>query len=85
VNTDDNGWLEHRAPFDLLTAQSAEQILSWDDRAVADLARSLAEEGPAAAAAAIPLLDEAAARADSAQDAGAAEGLRRTRAALTHR
>ncbi|HET9950679.1 MAG TPA: fused MFS/spermidine synthase [Candidatus Eisenbacteria bacterium] len=83
VNTDDNGWLEHRAPFDLLKSQSAEQILGWDDKAVADLARSLGEGGPAAAAAAIPLLEEAAARAEAAGDAAAAEGLRRTRAALT--
>jgi len=85
VNTDDNGWLEHRAPFDLLTAQSAEQILGWDDKAVADLARSLGAGGSAAAAAAVPLLDEAAARAEAAGDAPAAEGLRRTRAALTPR
>ena len=78
VNTDDNGWLEHRAPLDLLSAQSAEQFLGWNDAVAADLARSLSGD-PARAAA---LLEEASARAAAADDPGAAEGLRRARQLL---
>ena len=75
VNTDDNGWLEHRAPFDLLSAQSAEHFLGWNDAVAADLARSLSGD-PARVAA---LLEEASARAAAADEPGAAEGLRRAR------
>jgi hypothetical protein len=75
VNTDDNGWLEHRAPLDLLAAQSGEEILGWNDATAADLARSLKAD-PARAAA---LLEDASARAAAQNDPGAAEGLRRAR------
>jgi len=85
VNTDDNGWLEHRAPFDLLKDQSSEAILGWNDDAVSDLVRSLRAGGDSAAAAAAPLLDEASARAAAAGDQGASEGLRRARLLLTSR
>lgn len=78
VNTDDNGWLEHRAPLDLLAAQSADQFLGWNDAVAADLARSLSGD-PARSAS---LLEEASARAAAAEDPGAAEGLRRARLLL---
>jgi hypothetical protein len=81
VNTDDNGWLEHRAPLDLLSAQSAERLLEWDDSVSADLARSLRGDPVRAAA----LLEEASARAAAAADFGAAEGLRRARLRLSPR
>ncbi|HEU4724304.1 MAG TPA: hypothetical protein VFU59_03300 [Candidatus Eisenbacteria bacterium] len=77
VNTDDNAWLEHRAPFDLLAAQSAESVLGWSDAVAADLASSLGGARDRAATAA--LLEEAAARAAAANDLGATEGLRRAR------
>jgi hypothetical protein len=81
VNTDDNGWLEHRAPFDLLAAQSSESLVEWDESTAGDLARSLrVETGDAAA-----LLADAAARAEAADDARAAAGLRRAREILIAR
>ncbi|HEY6572096.1 MAG TPA: hypothetical protein VI198_02155, partial [Candidatus Eisenbacteria bacterium] len=79
VNTDDNGWLEHRAPFDLLAAQSAGEFLGWNDAVAADLARSLSGGDSARRGA---LLEEASARAAAAEDPGAAEGLRRARLLL---
>ena len=85
VNTDDNGWLEHRAPFDLLTAQSAEQILGWNDAAVNDLVRSLRHGSTEAPAALAAILEEAAARATVAGDPAAAEGLRRARLQIAPR
>ncbi|HEU4335649.1 MAG TPA: hypothetical protein VFT32_14220, partial [Candidatus Eisenbacteria bacterium] len=78
VNTDDNGWLEHRAPLDLLSAQNPESLLVWSEDVSADLARSLRIAPERAAA----FLDEAAARAEAAQDPRAAAGLRRAREIL---
>jgi len=40
INTDDNGWLEHRAPLDLVTPQEENPILSWSPAVEADLASS---------------------------------------------
>jgi len=76
INTDDNGWLEHRAPFDLLAAQSSEALLSWDEATATDLLRSLR---PADATVA-PLLRDAAFRAAAAGDSAAAAGLLRAEA-----
>ncbi len=85
VNTDDNGWLEHRAPFDLLTAQSSEQILKWNDAAVRDLVQSLRPRGADSLAATAAILEEASARAAAAGDPAAAEGLRRAQLQLSPR
>jgi hypothetical protein len=79
VNTDDNGWLEHRAPLDLLSAQSPESLLVWSEDVSVDLARSLRIAPDRAA----EFLDEAAARAEAAQDPRAAAGLRRAREIFT--
>jgi hypothetical protein len=72
VNDDDNGWLEHRAPLDLLSSQNARPFLEWNERVAADLAASL-RAGPGHAAS---LLEDAAARAAAAGDSAAAAGLR---------
>ncbi len=88
VNTDDNGWLEHRAPFDLLTSQSAEELLVWNEEAAFDLARSLRfGVGSGAAGAgdgtrAVAFLETAARRAGAAGDPAAAIGIGRARALL---
>jgi spermidine synthase len=81
VNTDDNGWLEHRAPFDLLAAQNSEELLAWDEATAADLVGALRGEGVHTGA----LLDAAAARAEADDDPQAARGLRRARALLAER
>jgi spermidine synthase len=80
VNTDDNGWLEHRAPLDLLSARSPEELLGWDDAAASDLALALRHDPSRAAA----LLEEGSARAAAAGDPAAAEGLRRARLQLSN-
>jgi len=41
INTDDNSWLEHRAPLDLLAPQEENPLLVWSARAEADLKQSL--------------------------------------------
>lgn len=41
INTDDNGWLEHRAPLDLVTPQHLGEPVPWSDQVADDLARSL--------------------------------------------
>ena len=78
VNTDDNGWLEHRAPSDLLSGASSESLLVWSPEVGADLAASIVSDRGRAAA----LLDDAAARADAAGREDAAAGLRIARERL---
>lgn len=73
INTDDNGWLEHRAPLDLLSGEGSEGHLAWSHEVAADLAASLRSAEPARAA---TLLEEAAARARAAGNESAARGLR---------
>ena len=41
VNTDDNSWLEHQAPLDLLTSQTESPLLIWSSQVEADLRSSL--------------------------------------------
>jgi len=41
VNTDDNSWLEHRAPLDLITPQEENPLLAWSSQVEADLKASL--------------------------------------------
>ncbi len=41
INTDDNSWLEHRAPLDLITPQEENPLLSWSSQVEADLKGSL--------------------------------------------
>jgi hypothetical protein len=89
VNTDDNGWLEHRAPFDLLTSQSAEEVLVWNEEAASDLVRSLrfgggsgerAAAGAGSRNRAAAFLEAAARRAGAAGDPAAAIGIGHARA-----
>ncbi len=72
VNDDDNGWLEHRAPLDLLSTQNARPFLEWNERVAADLAASLRVEPGRAER----LLEDAAALAAAEGDSAAAIGLR---------
>jgi spermidine synthase len=41
INTDDNSWLEHQAPLDLLASQTESPLLSWSSQVEADLRSSL--------------------------------------------
>ena len=41
INTDDNSWLEHRAPLDLITPQEENPLLTWSPQVEADLKASL--------------------------------------------
>jgi spermidine synthase len=41
VNTDDNSWLEHRAPLDLIQPQEENPLLTWSAQVEADLHSSL--------------------------------------------
>jgi spermidine synthase len=75
INTDDNGWLEHRAPADLLSGTTSEKELAWSPDVAADLAASIVSDRGRAAA----LLDEAGARAQVVGNEGAARGLRMAR------
>lgn len=72
VNTDDNGWLEYRAPFDLLLGAGSEEEMAWTTAVAVDLAASITSDAQRARA----VLDEAAARALEAKDEPAASGLR---------
>ncbi|HKW51314.1 MAG TPA: fused MFS/spermidine synthase, partial [Candidatus Eisenbacteria bacterium] len=44
INTDDNGWLEHRAPFDLLSGATSEHEMAWSPDVAADLAASIVSD-----------------------------------------
>jgi spermidine synthase len=41
INTDDNSWLEHEAPLDLLGPQTESPLLAWSSQVEADLHSSL--------------------------------------------
>jgi hypothetical protein len=41
INTDDNSWLEHEAPLDLLATQTESPLLAWSHQVEADLRSSL--------------------------------------------
>lgn len=78
VNTDDNAYLEHQAPFDLLVGGTSAPLFAWTPSAVSDLADELSGRPTAA-----DLLDRAAERAAAAENEAAASGLRRAREALS--
>jgi len=71
INTDDNGWLEHRAPFDLLSGEDSESELAWSPEVAEDLATSIVTDRGRA----VEILGDAAARAEVVGDEGAALGL----------
>ena len=71
VNTDDNGWLEHKAPFDLLAGTTSEGEMAWSPDVAEDLAKSITSDRVKAAA----ILADAAARAKAAGNEGALLGL----------
>jgi hypothetical protein len=78
TNTDDNGWLEHRAPADLLSGAGSESMLAWSAGVAADLASSIVSDPGRAAA----LLDEASAKARAAGQEAASLGLLEARERL---
>ena len=78
INTDDNGWLEHRAPFDLLAGATSEHELAWSPEVAVDLAASIASDRDRA----VVLLDEATERAKAAGNEGAVLGLTMARERL---
>jgi len=41
INTDDNSWLEHQAPLDLITPQEENPLLTWSPKVEADIRASL--------------------------------------------
>ena len=81
INTDDNGWLEHRAPFDLLSGATSEHEMAWSSDVAADLAASIVSDRDRAVA----LLDEATQRSKAAGNEGAVLGLKMARERLTQR
>jgi hypothetical protein len=78
VNTDDNGWLEHKAPFDLLAGATSEGELAWSPDVAADLVASITSDRGKAAA----ILADAAARAKAVGNEGAVLGLAMAREQL---
>ena len=78
VNTDDNGWLEHKAPFDLLAGTTSEGEMAWSPDVAADLAASITSDRGKAAA----ILADAAARAKAVGNEGAVLGLAMAREQL---
>jgi spermidine synthase len=81
INTDDNGWLEHKAPFDLLAGTTSEGEMAWSPDVAADLAASITSDRTRAA----EVLAEAAARAKAAGNEGATMGLAMAREELMRR
>lgn len=81
INTDDNGWLEHKAPFDLLAGTTSEGEMAWSPDVAADLAGSITSDRDRAA----EVLAEAAARAKAAGNEGATMGLAMAREQLLRR
>jgi len=71
TNTDDNGWLEHRAPGDLLSGASSEAFLEWSPQVGVDLAASIVSDRTRALA----LIEEARAKAHDAGADAAVAGL----------
>jgi spermidine synthase len=79
VHTDDNGWLEYRAPFDLFRGQGSQDLLAWSREGAADLAGELRAD-PARGDS---LLAAAAKHARAHEYAEAVRGLEMARAALS--
>jgi spermidine synthase len=75
INTDDNGWLEHRAPSDLLSGASSESMLAWSPQVGIDLAAAIVSDRGRA----LELIDDAAARARAAGADAAVVGLKAAR------
>lgn len=72
TNTNDNGWLEHRAPFDLIASEGSEQVFAWSPAVARDLVASLTGDSATVAG----LLRDAASSADRANAPEAAQNLR---------
>ena len=81
VNTDDNGWLEHRAPYDLLAGAGSEAELAWSPDVASDLAASIVSDRTRA----LQALEEGAARAKAAGNEGGFRGLTMAREILSAR
>lgn len=75
VNTNDNGWLEHRAPFDLIASEGSERLFAWSPSVARDLVNSLTGDS---ATVALVLRDAA----ESAERANAPEAARNLRMAF---
>jgi hypothetical protein len=59
INTDDNGWLEHRAPLDLMRMTKAGDVLVWNEDVASDLATALAKDPDGGAKILLEALDAA--------------------------
>jgi hypothetical protein len=59
INTDDNGWLEHRAPLDLMRMTTPGEALSWNEDVAGDLANALAKDPAGGAKVLLEALDAA--------------------------
>jgi len=70
INTDDNGWLEHRAPLDLMRMTTPGEALSWDENVAGDLAEAFAKNPDEGAKVLLEALDAAI----NADDRSAARG-----------
>jgi spermidine synthase len=77
INTDDNAYLEHRAPYDLVVGRSSAPLFEWTPEEVADVAGQLSGYPEAVA-----FLNRAVARAKEAKNDADAAGLARVLAAL---
>ena len=78
INTDDNGWLEHHAPTDLLSGASSEAMLAWSPQVGIDLAAAIVSDRGRA----LELIDDAAAKAKAAGADAAVVGLKTARERL---
>lgn len=78
TNTEDNGWLEHHAPGDLLSGASSEAMMAWSPMVGADLAASIVSDRGRAEL----LLEEAETRSRAAGREAEAVGLRTARERL---
>lgn len=70
INTDDNGWLEHRAPLDLIIPPTRGEPLGWSNEVADDLAAALGANADRAS----DMLRLAADRALEVPDRAAARG-----------
>lgn len=77
VNTDDNAYLEHRAPFDLEEGLTSASLFAWPPFAVRDLASELSRDPGAT-----DLLARAIERAAAARNGPAVRGLSQARTLL---
>ena len=70
INTDDNGWLEHRAPLDLVKMTSPGEPLVWSEDVASDLAKALVKDPESGARTLMQALDGAALAGDAAAARG---------------